>query len=786
MLSTYFRIAWRHLTKNKVYSFINIAGLATGMAIALVIGLWITDELTFDQTFANHSRVAKVMTFQNSSNMDWTGDVVSVPVGHALKAQYPDLFSHVVSATFEDGHIVAFGDKKINVSGFWAQSDFPKVFPLKITYGSANAFTDPSVGMISRSLATSLFGEGSPIGKAIQLDNKLQLKIGAVYEDFPDNSSFRDQQVVLPWDNKENSYMSTNTDWDNHNGRLFVELKEGVTAEQATARIRQLPTKHIVGWKEESVLQPLDRAYLYAEFTKGRATGGRISFVRMFAIIGAFVLLLACINFMNLSTARSEKRAREVGIRKTVGSLKGQLIALFLSESILVVILAFGLSLLITGLSLPFFNSLAAKKMVLPLSSPSFYLAALGFILVTGLLAGSYPAFYLSSFNPVKVLKGSFKAGRGASIPRQILVVLQFSVSLSLIIGTIIIFLQIEFAKNRPIGYNRDGLVVVDINTDDLNKNYLPLRNELLSKGLVENIAASSQAVTGFGSNNQLYWRGKTPDQESIFFRNVNITPDFGKTTGWTIIRGRDFSRDFPTDSTGMIINQAAANTIGIKDPIGETLKMFGKNYHVIGVAKDMLTNDPYHRIEPAVFMEDPNYNVITIRVKPGMSMSQALAGLEPVFKKYNPGSPFVYYFNDELYARKFVMEQRIGRLASVFTLLAIFISCLGLFGLASFIAEQRTKEIGVRKILGAGVFRLWGLLSAEFLRLVIISMFIAIPLSWFCMSRWLQGYTYRTPLSWYIFAAAALGILLITLLTVSYQALKAATMSPVKSLRSE
>ena len=786
MLKNYFRIAWRHLRKNKGYTFINITGLATGMAIAMLIGLWIKDEMTFDHYHTNHRRIAQGMMTQTTPDETYTGESIAMPMGDACRTQFPDLFSK--TALFCDGsdHLFAIGDKKLTAAAIWAQRELPEMFTFRMLKGAISSAEDPSTILISQSFATALFGSTDPVNKTVRYDNRLEFKIGGVYEDQPDNTTFAGVKVVLPWYNKDNNYHNSNTEWNDHNGRLYVELADNVTAEKASARIKSLPTSHIKGWKEEVLVYPLDKVHLYNEFKNGKASGGRIQFVRLFAIIGAFVLLLACINFMNLSTARSEKRAKEVGIRKTVGSLKKQLIAQFLGESVLVTLLSFVFAIILVEATLPFFNSLAAKKMILPLDNWFFWSLAIGFILFTGILAGSYPAFYLSGFEPVQVLKGTFRAGRYASLPRKVLVVLQFSVSLTLIIGTVIVFRQIEFAKDRPAGYAREGLLTVDINTPDLYNHYDALRQELLQKGLVNNVAASSMKVTNFNNNNELYWRGKRPDQESVFFFNVNVTRDFGPTVGWHVVRGRDFSRDYATDSSAMILNEASAKIIGIKDPVGETMKFFGKNYTVIGVVNDMVTNSPYDSIRPAIFLGDGYISAITMRLKPGQPVHTALDAMAPLFKKYNPGSPFMYQFMDDEYGRKFEAEQRIGNLASVFTSLAIFISCLGLFGLASFMAEQRTKEIGVRKVLGAGIFTLWGLLSKEFLKLVAISFFISVPVAYVCMHQWLQNYAYRTRLAWWIFAIACAGMLLITLLTVSYQSLKAAMMNPVKTLRTE
>ncbi|HLA59768.1 MAG TPA: FtsX-like permease family protein, partial [Puia sp.] len=491
----------------------------------------------------------------------------------------------------------------------------------------------------------------------------------------------------------------------------------------------------------------------------------------------------ACINFMNLSTARSSKRAREVGIRKTMGSLPSHLVAQFLIESVFLTLFAFIIALLCAQLSLSFFNNLAGKHMFIPYSNPLFWLLCIGFALFTGLISGSYPAFYLSSFQPVKVLKGAFQGSRYNSIPRQVLVVMQFTVSLCLIIGTIIVYKQILFAKNRPTGYSRDRLVTMPL-TEDLKGHYDALREELIRTGAVTDMAASSYPMSQFNGGNSMDWRGKDPGF-IIFFRNVNVTPEFGRTVGWKITEGRDFSRAY-ADSNSIILSEGAVKTIGIPHPVGEIVKFFGKNRTVIGVVHDMVTNSPYEPIEPAIFLGDGYLSVITVRMKAGLPLPTAMKVIENVFKKYNPGSPFVYQYNDDEYAKKFSSEERVANLSAVFAGMAIFISCLGMFGLASFVAEQRTKEIGVRKVLGATMFSLWKMLSTQFVRLVLISLCISIPLSYYGMSRWLQDYTYRDNIAWWIFAAAGSGILLITLLTVSYQSMKAALMNPVNSLRFE
>jgi ABC-type antimicrobial peptide transport system permease subunit len=783
MIKNYLKIAFRNLAKNKVSSFINITGLATGMAVALLVGLWIWDELSFNSNHENHSQLAQVMLSQTSMGETYTGETVAMPLGEALRNNHSGDFKYVSLTSWNNDHILAVGNNKLPGAGRWVQPDFPEMFTLSMIQGSRDALKDPSSILVAESFAKAIFGNDDPVNKTVKLDNKLDMKIGGVYEDLPRNSSFYNTKLLLPWDNNEN-WMNKQTDWDNHCGLLFVQLNDGADFNNITAKVKNIPTPHIKEVKEEIMLHPFAKLNLYTEFKNGKAVGGRIQFVWLFGIIGVFVLLLACINFMNLSTARSEKRAKEVGIRKAMGSLRGQLIGQFLSESIVFASLAFILALALVQLSLPFFNGLADKQMSIVWNSPLFWLLALGFTFFTGIVSGSYPAFYLSKFQPIKVLKGVFRAGRFASLPRKALVVVQFTVSITLIIGTIIVFRQIQYAKDRPAGYTRNGLISVPL-TNELFGRYDAVRNDLLQTGAVENMAESSQSASHFSNNNSIDWKGRDPELV-VYFRNVNVTPDFGNTIGWTMKEGRDFSRDFPADSGSVILNETGAKITWLKNPVGEIIEFNGKTYTVIGIAKDMLTQSPYEPMQPSIFFCEGWMGVITIRIKPSVAIGKALAKIATVFKKYSPGNPFDYKFIDEEYAKKYSGEVRIGNLASFFAILAIFISCLGLFGLASFVAEQRNKEIGVRKVLGATVFNLWKMQSKEFVGLVMISCLIAIPVAWYFLNQWLQNYNYRTPISWWVFAAAGIGSLLITVLVVSFQAIKAAITNPVQSLRTE
>lgn len=793
MFKNYLLLAFRQLRRNRGYSFINIFGLATGMAIALVIGIWAVDELSVDQHIPNGDRVVQIMQNQmpkgpasDKALPAYVGTTVSPALNPWLqKGNYQDVFEQTAMALWPGEHLLVNGDKSIAQSGTAAEYTFPLIFGYHFLSGTAASMRDPNTALISKSTAIALYGTEKAVGKIFQYENRRPFTVGGVYADQPANSSLHAYAFFISMANEENSWARNVTDFENHSCRMYARLASNVSIQQATARIKNICTPYVKYANETYQVLPYQNLYLH--YDESSATGGgRVVYVRMLGIIGVFILLLACINFMNLATARSEKRAKEVGIRKTVGSLRGHLIAQFLGESVLLAFFSFIIAIALTFISLSWFSQLAGKPMAFPWGSPVFWGLALACTLLTGLLAGSYPAFYLSGFRPVKVLKGTFKAGKGASLPRKVLVVAQFSISLALVIGTIVVFRQIQFAKDQPLGYDQAGLITVPANTQELDMHFEALRKGLLNTGAVANIANSSATLNAFNRNNRLEWEGMSEEAKNRSFRDVNVNADFGATVGWTIVKGRDFSREHLTDSTAAIVNETGARLMGFKDPIGKTVKHWGMPYTIIGVTKDIISYSPYYPVQPAIFMGDGGHNVFTIRIKPGVPVRTALAAIEPVFKQFNPASPFIYSFVDEEYQTKFNTEAQIGHLASVFSGMAILISCLGLFGLASFIAEQRTKEIGVRKVLGARVMGLWALLSADFIKLVALSMLIAMPLAYYCMDQWLQNYALHTSLSVWIFVVAGAGLLLVTLATVSYQAVRAALMNPVKSLRTE
>lgn len=798
MIQNYLKIAFRNLLKHKGYSAINIGGLAVGLAITMMIGLWINDEFSYNKYHQSYDRIAKVMQSGTFEGQAFFGEHLPAVMGSELRTMYAGDFKYVVMSSFMDEHIVAFGEKTFSKKGIYLSQEAPDLFSLKMLSGTREGLKDPSSIMLSESVANVLFGHENPINKIVRLDNKVNLKVTGVYEDLPYNTDFRDMTFIAPWD----LYVSQNTwvkdaidnaQWENNSWQILVQINPNSDFETITKKISDIKLRHspqMAFLKLAVFLHPMEKWHLYSGWDHAGKLEGRIQYVWLFGVIGIFVLLLAAINFMNLSTARSEKRAREVGIRKAIGSLRGQLINQFLSESLLVVMLAFAGSILLVLALIPAFNTLADKQIVFLWRSPAFWLASIAFCLLVGLLSGSYPAFYLSSFQPVKVLKGTFSLGRFASVPRKVLVIMQFTVSITLIIGTTIVYQQIQYAKNRPIGYDRNGLISVKINTPELYNQYNVLRRSLLETSAVTEMATSSSPTTVTSSNNGGFeWEGKDPNFKANF-GTIAVTHDYGKTIGWQFLEGRDFSRSFSTDSSGLVMNEAAFKYMGFKkasDIVGKQVKWNGRPYTVTGVIADMLMDSPFEQVRPTLFMVDYGWaNVILMKLNPRLPARESLNKVAAVFKDLNPGGPFNYQFVDQVYATKFSTEERIAKLATVFAALAVLISCLGLFGLASFMAEQRTKEIGIRKVLGASVPNLWALLSKDFVLLVLVSCIVSIPLAWYSLSKWLLKYEYRTEISWWVFAVTAVGALLITLLTVSYQAIRAALLDPVKSLKSE
>ncbi|MEQ5791104.1 ABC transporter permease [Muricauda sp. NFXS6] len=799
MFKNYLKIAWRNLTKNKGYTIINVGGLALGMAVALIIGLWIKDELSHNSYFSNKDQIAQVYQSQTNNGETGTGPAIPRPLEMAIREGYMDNFKHVVMSSWTTPQYLKYKETSISREGNFIQREAPEMFDLNILKGEKDGIREINSIMLSESTADAIFGTEDPIGKILEVNSQYDMMVTAVFEDIPFNTSFNDTHFLMPWDKyvSVNEWIKNSVDhWGNNSYQMFVQIADNTSMEAVTDKIKNIKkdlNENSREFNPQLFLLPMKDWHLRSRFENGKQAGGRIKYVWLFGIIGAFVLLLACINFMNLSTARSEKRAKEVGIRKSIGSQRSQLINQFLGESFLVVLFAFVIAVAIVVLSLNGFNDLARKELVFPWTSIGFWASSLVFILFTALLAGSYPALYLSSFKPVDVLKGTFKTGKHSGLPRKILVVVQFTVSVAFIIGTVIVMQQINHAKNRPIGYDKEGLVQVPTMSEDFTGKFELMREEFINSGAVTEMSTSSAPTTNIWSNRSGFeWKGKPEGfQEDLAW--TEVSPEYAKSLNLKIIAGRDFSREFASDSTAVLLNETAVKYMGLQDPIGKLITDPDTEnpldpMKIIGVVQDMIAQSPYEPVKQGMYVFDKNGNgsFYNMRLNPSQSASQNIAVIERVFKEHFPNIPFQYDFVDEEYGEKFAAEERIGRLSGIFTALAILISCLGLFGLTSFVAEQRTKEIGVRKVLGASVFNVWNMLSRDFLKLVIISCFIAVPIAYYVMNGWLQEYPYRVILKWWIFALAMIGALAVTILTVSFQAIKAAKSNPARSLRTE
>jgi len=796
MFRNYLKMAWRNTLHNKVYSSLNIAGLAAGMAVALLIGLWVVNQYSYDRFLPNYQQAYQVeMNLTSQHNGTTTQNSVALPLADVLRKEIPGI-KYVAEADYvgKMNHGLLVGDKKLYLGGGAVGSDFFKIFQYPFIKGNANsALKDIYSIVITESTAKALFGDADPMGKSIRFDNAQNMTVTGVIRDIPTNATLQ-FNYVTPFAYTEATQgwiKEGRTNWGYNSFCEYVALEPGVTYAQIEPKIRNIVYKRgpiMRPSKPEVFLHPLKDWHLITDFKNGKAVGGFVEYVRLFSIIGMLVLAIACINFMNLSTARSEKRAREVGVRKAIGSARMDLVYQFLTESLLVTFISFLLSLLLVMLALPAFNTLTGADVHIPYGNIGFWGIMIVFVLFTGLIAGSRPAFYLSSFNPVKVLKGSIQMGRWASMPRKVLVVVQFTCSIALIISTVIVYQQIQYVKNRPTGYSADRLVMTDMNSD-LSQHYEALKNDLLSSGLVESVAASTSPATQVYSHFSLQkWPGKIAGDEEVNIGAIWISTDYFKTLGMTFAGGHNFTGDWKSDTLNVIVNEAMVRRIGLKDPVNQliTINFNPKPVRIIGVVKDALMESPYKPVEPAVFGHNPFGFVVTYRLAKNAETHTTIDKIGKIFDKYNPAYPYQYKFIDAEYASKFNLEVLVGKLAGVFAGLAIFISCLGLFGLAAYVAEQRTKEIGIRKVLGASIAQVWLLLSRDFIVLVVISCVIASPVAFYYLHNWLQKYTYRVNIGIGVFIASGIAAILITLLTISFQAIKAALANPVKSLRSE
>jgi len=785
MFSNYFKVALRNLWRSKGFSAINITGLAVGMASAILICLWIYNEVSYDRFHKNGDNLYWAWNRGVFNNQLQCWDNTPKVLGKAMKLEFPEVDK--VTRTNHRWFVTHYEDLNVTSEALIADPAFLTIFSFPMKKGNPQtALSGVYSIVITEKMATKIFGREDPMNKVIRIDSN-NFTVKGVMEDLPNNTMFS-FEFILPWE-----YMTaTNQDddnWGNNSAFTFVQLKEGVNRTSFAEKLKGITIRHTNGEEQQEIfLHPIDKWHLYSKFENGKIIGGRIETVRLFIIIASFILLIACINFMNLSTARSEKRAREVGIRKMAGANKSLLVGQFLGESILIALISGLLALFIVYLALPSFNLLIAKQLTIPFGSIYFWLLAILFVLITGIVAGSYPAFFLSSFNPATVLKGTFKKVNAAINPRKILVVVQFTFAIILIIGTIIIVQQMKHAMDRETGYERGQLAYLWL-AGDLYKNYPLFKDELLRSGVATNVTRSSSPMTeSFSDSWGFVWEGKDPNDKTDFVRFVQ-DEGLAETVGLKMIKGRDMNlKEFPTDSSAMLLNESAAKAMGFKEVLGQVVRDGDQQFHVVGIFKDFVVGSPYEKTFPMIIQGIKNewFNVIHMKLNPARSTTVNLEEMGKIYRKYNPGYPFEYHFTDEDYARKFDETKRTATLSGLFAGLTILISCLGLFGLAAYMAETRIKEIGIRKVLGASVYKITALLSKDFLILVIISLLIAVPVAWLAMQSWLKDYPYRISIEWWVFAAAGVMSVLVSLLTVSYQAIKAAISNPVKSLRNE
>lgn len=787
MLQNYIVIALRNLQRNISYSFINIAGLAIGIACSILILLWVLDETSYDSFHSNSEQLSQVWI--NASYDGKISTFKSVPYPTLLALRNTDSrIKNTVVTNWGGESLLAVGETRATKRRFYVGEEFLEMFRFPLLKGDpAKVLDNPESIVLTESTAKSLFGDEDPLNKVVRIDNATDLIVTGILKDIPSNSSF-EFDCLVPHKQLEKAawFLDEGDSWDNYSFQVFVELHPEVDKNQVDASIKNvLAANGQTDVPREFFLHPLKDWRLRSTFENGKISGGMIDYVRGFTTIAIFILVIACINFMNLATARSERRAREVGVRKSVGSRRYELIVQFLGESILITTLAFIFAMFIVEVSLPFFNSLTQKQLSINYASPYFWIASFSLVVLTGVLSGSYPALYLSSFNPVKVLKGKIQVGKNATTPRKVLVVLQFFFATLLIISTIVITEQISFVKRRDLGYNQENLITIPY-TNQIEDNFQVIRQELVTSGAVSSVTKSNSPITEIFSNNFFGWPGK-PEEQKVLFITIATELDYTKTMGIKILEGRDFIDD--RDTVSVLVNKAAADLMGLENTLGTKVSFWGNNDRatIVGVIDNVTMGSPYQVAAPMFVTYMPDWaNALTLRLEKTSDLVGALQKVEAVFKKYNSAYPFEYTFVDEQFAKKFSTITLISTLAKLFAFLAILITGLGLLGLASFTAEQRTKEIGIRKVMGASITSLVTLISKEFSWLVIIAFIVSAPIAWYLLTSFLERYPYRIDFPWWALATSGAIALVFALLIVSTQALKAAMSNPAKSLRSE
>ena len=788
MIKNYLKIAWRNLRRNRLYSFINIGGLAIGMAVSFMLLIYVYNEFSFDKFNVNADRLYKVMRNQPSNGEVLTGDATPIPLAPAMKKDFPEIES-IMRTNWAYDRLVNYKDKALKLSTMAADPSIFDMFTFQFVHGSKNtALSDLSSVVLTESAARAIFGDANPVGQVIKLDQQFPLKISAVIKDNSQNSTF-DFKVLMSWGQitAEQNWMKT-SGWGNYSFKTYALLKSGASMDAVNAKLKNIIARYNPENKENKVfLFPLLKYHLYSDFKNGASVGGKVTSVKLFMWLAIGILLIACINFMNLSTARSERRAREVGVRKAIGAARTSLIVQFMGESLLMAFISLLFAIGFIQLLLPVFHNVIGIDLLVPVANPIAWLAALGVTFLTGLVAGSYPALFLSSFRPVKVLKGQVAQARAIFNPRKFLVVIQFTFAIGLILSSIFIYKQIIYVKNRPIGYDRFGLIEMPLD-GVMDKRFEDFRRDLVNAGAITDGAMTSMSIVNNGSSSWgIKWQGQQLGEDKIPIDQMAVTYHFTGTYGVKLVEGRDFSKEYPSDTAAIILNQAAVKMMRFKQPLGQIVNYQGSPRKVVGVIENFMWGSPYEPVKPAIVGFIPDWaGNISLRLNPNKSISASLDIIQNIYKKYNPQYPFDYRFTDDRYNQKFSNEKVLGNMAICFTCLSIMISCLGLFGLASFSAEQRKKEMGIRKVLGAPLRTIWMNLSQEFFILVGIAFVLGSALSWWAIAAWMTQFTYKTALSPWGFGATLILSMLICSVTVSWQAIKAALSNPVNSLRSE
>ena len=787
MKKNYLIIAFRNLKHNKLFSFINISGLAIGLAVFLLIMLWIGNELSYNNFHADKDRIAALMVNKKFTN----NEIASYPAVPSLLAPTlaKDLpgIEYAARTSWGDVRLLSTGEKKFTEYGLYVDHDFLNIFTFPLIAGNKNeVLKKPHTILLSETLTKKYFGDENPIGKEILVERTTPYMIEGIFKDIPSNATLT-FEYLMPMNDYIDQTMGGIENWTSNNLRSYVKLKPGATKTSMNASILKFMDKYTDQQANTTLfLWELNDWYLRFDFKNGQyAGGGRIKYVKLFSLIAFFILLLACINFMNLSTAGATRRAKEVGVRKVLGAEKKSLIAQFMSESVMLSIFSGLLALMILAMILPSFNQLINRKIKIDYTNPLHISIFFAIILITGLLAGSYPSWILSAFKPVKVLKSSLDSGVGnTSWIRKFLVVTQFTVSLLLIIGTLVVSQQIKYINNKNLGYERENLIWFPNNIEG-NKNDVAIQEFLKVPGVSQVARASMTFTMPNNRGTSVNWPGK-PEGEEIFFSFITADQDIIQTMGIQLKEGRAFSKDIISDSSAFILNEEAVKRMGLKNPVGQQIESFSGKGTIIGVVKDFHFESLHNPIAPVIINCKPEWTWLYYARLKGDNIQESIKGLESVYAKMAPGFIFDYNFQDKEYVRLYKSESQTGLLVNWFAFVAIFISCLGLLGLTAFTVERKTKEIGIRKVLGASVIDIVAMISKQFLSPIALAILIAIPLAFYLMNNWLQQYVYRINISWWIFAAAAGLVILIALITISFQSIKAAVVNPVKSLRSE